>query len=99
MNQLKKCMSTKFKINLLRTKLMSHYRSCMDIVKSIDTSIDAVIDEFDRAYFAVILKVEFKTGKLLVCIGFGDTLLEAKDKAYAKLGLSIIEEVNSHTVV
>nr|ADU17726.1 nonstructural protein 3a [Canine coronavirus] len=78
---------------------MSHYRSCMDIVKSIDTSVDAVLDELDRAYFAVTLKVEFKTGKLLVCIGFGDTLLEAKDKAYAKLGLFIIEEVNSHTVV
>nr|ABK79897.1 non-structural protein 3a [Canine coronavirus] len=73
---------------------MSHYRSCMDIVKSIDTSVYAVLDEFDRAYFAVTLKVEFKTGKLLVCIGSGDTLLEAKDKAYAKLGLSIIEEVN-----
>nr|AWN00688.1 3a [Canine coronavirus 2] len=99
MNQLKKFMSIKFKINLLRTKLMSHYRSCMDIVKSIDTSVDAVLDEIDSAYFAVTLKVEFKTGKLLVCIGFGDTPLEAKDKAYAKLGLSIIEEVNSPTVV
>nr|CAA56929.1 ORF3a [Coronaviridae] len=31
----------------------------MDIVKSIDTSVDAVLDELDRAYFAVTLKVEF----------------------------------------
>nr|ASV64305.1 truncated non-structural protein 3a [Transmissible gastroenteritis virus] len=33
----------------------------MDIVKSINTSVDAVLDEFDCAYFAVTLKVEFKT--------------------------------------
>nr|WNA17543.1 putative 3a protein [Feline infectious peritonitis virus] len=30
----------------------------MDIVKSIDTSVDAVLDELDRAYFAVTLKVD-----------------------------------------
>ncbi|ASV45149.1 non-structural protein 3a [Porcine respiratory coronavirus] len=57
--------------------------SCIDIVKSINTSVDAVLDEFDCAYFAVTLKVEFKTGRLLVCIGFGDTLLV------------VIEEVNT----
>nr|ACN79566.1 non-structural protein 3a [Transmissible gastroenteritis virus] len=67
----------------------------MDIILSINTSVDAVLDELDCAYFAVTLKVEFKTGKLLVCIGFGDTLLAARDKAYSKLGLSIIEEVNT----
>nr|AAF02711.1 unknown [Transmissible gastroenteritis virus] len=67
----------------------------MDIVKSINTSVDAVLDELDCAYFAVTLKVEFKTGRLLVCIGFGDTLLAARDKAYAKLGLATIEEVNT----
>nr|AAA67941.1 ORF 3a gene [Porcine respiratory coronavirus]WJV41949.1 non-structural protein 3a [Porcine respiratory coronavirus] len=54
----------------------------MDIGKSIITSVDAVLDELDCAYFAVTLKVEFKTGKLLVCIGFGDTLLAARGKAY-----------------
>nr|AKV62756.1 non-structural protein 3a [Porcine respiratory coronavirus] len=34
----------------------------MDIVKSINTYVDAVLDEFDCTYFAVTLKVEFKTG-------------------------------------
>nr|AWN93260.1 non-structural protein 3a [Porcine respiratory coronavirus]AWN93266.1 hypothetical protein [Porcine respiratory coronavirus]AWN93280.1 hypothetical protein [Porcine respiratory coronavirus]AWN93300.1 hypothetical protein [Porcine respiratory coronavirus]AWN93305.1 hypothetical protein [Porcine respiratory coronavirus] len=46
----------------------------MDIVKSINISVDSVLDELDCAYFAVTLKLEFKTGKLLLCIGFGDTL-------------------------
>nr|AWN93272.1 hypothetical protein [Porcine respiratory coronavirus]AWN93274.1 hypothetical protein [Porcine respiratory coronavirus]AWN93276.1 hypothetical protein [Porcine respiratory coronavirus]AWN93278.1 hypothetical protein [Porcine respiratory coronavirus] len=35
--------------------------SCMDIVKSINTFVDAVLDEFYCAYFAVTLKVEFIT--------------------------------------
>nr|WJV41958.1 non-structural protein 3a [Porcine respiratory coronavirus] len=54
----------------------------MDIVKSINTSVDAVLDESDCAHFAATLKVEFKNGRLRVCIGFGDTLFMAKDKAY-----------------
>nr|AAF02713.1 unknown [Porcine respiratory coronavirus]AAF02715.1 unknown [Porcine respiratory coronavirus] len=49
----------------------------MDIVKSINISVDVVLDKLDCAYFAVILKLEFKTGKLLVCIVFGDTLFAA----------------------
>nr|AWN93282.1 hypothetical protein [Porcine respiratory coronavirus]AWN93284.1 hypothetical protein [Porcine respiratory coronavirus]AWN93286.1 hypothetical protein [Porcine respiratory coronavirus]AWN93288.1 hypothetical protein [Porcine respiratory coronavirus]AWN93290.1 hypothetical protein [Porcine respiratory coronavirus] len=48
--------------------------------KVLKTSVDAVLDEFDCAHFVVTLKVEFKTGRLRVCIG--DTLLVARDKAY-----------------
>nr|AWN93268.1 hypothetical protein [Porcine respiratory coronavirus]AWN93298.1 hypothetical protein [Porcine respiratory coronavirus] len=58
----------------------------MDIVKPINISVDAVLDELDCAYFAVTLKLEFKTGKLLLCVGFC---------VYAKLCLATIEEVNT----
>nr|UZV42013.1 MAG: ORF3a [Feline coronavirus]UZV42060.1 MAG: ORF3a [Feline coronavirus] len=70
----------------------------MDTVKSIGISVDAVLDELDTIAFAVTLKVLFNSGKLLVCIGFGDTFEEAEQKAYAKLQLDIEESSNSATV-
>lgn len=70
----------------------------MDTVKSIGISVDAVLDELDSIAFAVTLKVLFNSGKLLVCIGFGDTFEEAEQKAYAKLQLDI-EEPSNHTTV
>nr|UZV41930.1 MAG: ORF3a [Feline coronavirus] len=70
----------------------------MDTVKSIGISVDAVLDELDTIAFAVTLKVLFNSGKLLVCIGFGDTFEEAEQKAYAKLQLDIEESSNSTTV-
>nr|UZV41990.1 MAG: ORF3b [Feline coronavirus] len=70
----------------------------MDTVKSIGIAVDAVLDELDTIAFAVTLKVLFNSGKLLVCIGFGDTFEEAEQKAYAKLQLDI-EESHNHTTV
>nr|AIL54132.1 3a [Feline coronavirus] len=70
----------------------------MDTVKSIGISVDAVLDELDTIAFAVTLKVLFNSGKLLVCIGFGDTFEEAEQKAYAKLQLDI-EEASNYTTV
>nr|AIL54200.1 3a [Feline coronavirus] len=70
----------------------------MDTVKSIGISVDAVLDELDTIAFAVTLKVLFTSGKLLVCIGFGDTFEEAEQKAYAKLQLGIEEPFNYTTV-
>nr|QZA86819.1 ORF3a [Feline coronavirus] len=70
----------------------------MDTVKSIGISVDAVLDEFNSIAFAVTLKVLFTSGKLLVCIGFGDTFHEAEQKAYAKLQLDIEESPNYTTV-
>nr|UZV42050.1 MAG: ORF3a [Feline coronavirus] len=70
----------------------------MDTVKSIGISVDAVLDELDTIAFAVTLKVLFNSGKLLVCIGLGDTFEEAEQKAYAKLQLDIEESSNSTTV-
>nr|AIN55754.1 accessory protein 3a [Feline coronavirus] len=70
----------------------------MDAVKSIGISVDAVLDELDSIAFAVTLKILSKSGKLLVCIGFGDTFEEAEQKAYAKLQLDI-EESPNHTTV
>lgn len=70
----------------------------MDTVKSISFSVDAVLDELDSIAFAVTLKVLFNSGKLLVCIGFGDTFEEAEQKAYAKLQLDF-EEPSNHTAV
>nr|ACI13493.1 non-structural protein 3a [Feline coronavirus]ACI13504.1 non-structural protein 3a [Feline coronavirus]ACI13591.1 non-structural protein 3a [Feline coronavirus]ACI13619.1 non-structural protein 3a [Feline coronavirus] len=70
----------------------------MDTVKSIGISVDAVLDELDTIAFAVTLKVVFTTGRLFVCIGFGDTFEEAEQKAYAKLQLDI-EESPNHTTV
>nr|AIL54233.1 3a [Feline coronavirus]AIL54236.1 3a [Feline coronavirus] len=70
----------------------------MDTVKSIGISVDAVLDELNSIAFAVTLKVLFNSGKLLVCIGFGDTFEEAEQKAYAKLQLDI-EESSNHTTV
>nr|AIN55763.1 accessory protein 3a [Feline coronavirus]AIN55765.1 accessory protein 3a [Feline coronavirus]AIN55989.1 accessory protein 3a [Feline coronavirus] len=70
----------------------------MDAVKSIGISVDAVLDELDSIAFAVTLKILFKSGKLLVCIGFGDTFEVAEQKAYAKLQLDI-EESPNHTTV
>lgn len=52
----------------------------MDTVKSIGISVDAVLDELDSIAFAVTLKVLFNSGRLLVCIGFGDTFEEAEDR-------------------
>nr|QNF22808.1 accessory protein 3a [Feline coronavirus] len=57
----------------------------METVKSIGISVDAVLDELNSIAFAVTLKVLFTSGRLLVCIGFGDTFEEAEQKAYAKL--------------
>nr|UZV41970.1 MAG: ORF3a [Feline coronavirus] len=68
----------------------------MDTVKSIGIAVDAVLDELDTIAFAVTLKVLFNSGKLLVCIGFGDTFEEAEQKAYAKFQLDI-EESSNHT--
>nr|QNF22075.1 accessory protein 3a [Feline coronavirus] len=65
----------------------------MESVKSIGISVDAVLDQFDCKAFAVTLRVVFSTGRLLVCIGFGDTFEEAEEKAYTKFNLS------SHKVV
>nr|AGT52081.1 non-structural protein 3a [Feline coronavirus] len=70
----------------------------MDTVKSIGVSVDAVLDELNSIAFAVTLKVLFNSGKLLVCIGFGDTFEEAEQKAYAKLQLDV-EESPNHTTV
>nr|BAJ08256.1 non-structural protein 3a [Feline coronavirus] len=70
----------------------------MDTVKSIGISVDAVLDELNSVAFAVTLKVLFNSGRLLVCIGFGDTFEEAEQKAYAKLQLDI-EESSNHTTV
>nr|AIL54239.1 3a [Feline coronavirus] len=70
----------------------------MDTVKSIGISVDAVLDESDTIAFAVTLKVLFNSGKLLVCIGFGDTFEEAEQKAYAKFQLDIEESPNCTTV-
>nr|AIL54217.1 3a [Feline coronavirus]AIL54218.1 3a [Feline coronavirus]AIL54221.1 3a [Feline coronavirus]AIL54228.1 3a [Feline coronavirus]AIL54230.1 3a [Feline coronavirus] len=70
----------------------------MDTVKSIGISVDAVLDESDTIAFAVTLKVLLNSGKLLVCIGFGDTFEEAEQKAYAKLQLDIEESPNCTTV-
>nr|QZA86821.1 ORF3a [Feline coronavirus] len=70
----------------------------MDTVKSIGFSADAVLDELNSIAFAVTLKVLFNSGKLLVCIGFGDTFEEAEQKAYAKLQLDIEESPNYTTV-
>ncbi|ADL71477.1 non-structural protein 3a [Feline coronavirus UU24] len=70
----------------------------MDTVKSIGISVDAALDELESIAFAVTLKVLFNSGKLLVCIGFGDTFEEAEQKAYAKLQLDI-EESPNHTTV
>nr|AIN55965.1 accessory protein 3a [Feline coronavirus] len=70
----------------------------MDAVKSIGISVDAVLDELDSIAFAVTLKVSFNSGKLLVCIGFGDTFEEAEQKAYAKLQLDIEKPFNHTTV-
>lgn len=70
----------------------------MDTVKSIGISVDSVLDELDSIAFAVTLKVLFNSGKLLVCIGFGDTFEEAEQKAYAKLQLDIEESSNLTTV-
>nr|AIL54241.1 3a [Feline coronavirus] len=70
----------------------------MDTVKSIGISVDAVLDESDTIAFAVTLKVLLNSGKLLVCIGFGDAFEEAEQKAYAKLQLDIEESPNCTTV-
>nr|QVG59927.1 accessory protein 3a [Feline coronavirus] len=70
----------------------------MDTVKSIGISADAVLDELNSIAFAVTLKVLFNSGKLLVCIGFGDTFEEAEQKAYAKLQLDVEESPNYTTV-
>lgn len=70
----------------------------MDTFKSIGISVDAVLDEFNTIAFAVTLKVLFNSGKLLVCIGFGDTFDEAEQKAYAKLQLDIEESPDYTTV-
>ncbi|AUG98120.1 non-structural protein 3a [Feline coronavirus] len=70
----------------------------MDTVKSIGISVDAVLDELDSIAFAITLKVLFTSGRLLVCIGFGDTFEEAEQKAYAKFQLDI-EESTNHTTV
>lgn len=70
----------------------------MDTVKSIGVAVDAVFDELDSIAFAVTLKVLFNSGKLLVCIGFGDTFEEAEQKAYAKLQPDIEEPPNYTTV-
>nr|ACI13608.1 non-structural protein 3a [Feline coronavirus] len=70
----------------------------MDTVKSIGISVDAVLDELNSTAFAVTLKVLFNSGKLLVCIGFGDTFEEAEQKAYAKLQLDI-EESSNYTAI
>nr|BAP19068.1 nonstructural protein 3a [Feline coronavirus] len=70
----------------------------MDAVKSIGISVDAVLDELDSIAFAVTLKVLFTSGRLLVCIGFGDTFEEGEQKAYAKLQLDIEESPNYTTV-
>nr|ACR10342.1 accessory protein 3a [Feline coronavirus] len=70
----------------------------MDTVKSIGIFVDAVLDDLNSIAFAVTLKVLFNSGKLLVCIGFGDIFEEAEQKAYAKLQLDI-EESSDHTTV
>nr|QVG59945.1 accessory protein 3a [Feline coronavirus]QVG59948.1 accessory protein 3a [Feline coronavirus] len=70
----------------------------MDTVKSIGISVDAVLDELNSIAFAVTLKVLLNSGKLFVCIGFGDTFEEAEQKAYAKLQLDIEESPNYTTV-
>nr|ACI13630.1 non-structural protein 3a [Feline coronavirus] len=70
----------------------------MDTVKSIGISVDAVLDELNSIAFAVTLKVLFNSGKLLVCIGFGDTFEEAEQEAYAKLQLDI-EESSNYTAI
>lgn len=70
----------------------------MDAVKSIGISVDAVLDDLESIAFAVTLKVLFNSGKLLVCIGFGDTFEEAEQKAYAKLQLDIEESPNYTTI-
>nr|QNF22798.1 accessory protein 3a [Feline coronavirus] len=70
----------------------------METVKSIGISVDAVLDELNSIAFAVTLKVLFNSGRLLVCIGFGDTFEEAEQKAYAKLQLDIEESPNYTTV-
>nr|UZV41950.1 MAG: ORF3a [Feline coronavirus] len=70
----------------------------MDTIRSIGIAVDAVLDELDTIAFAVTLKVLFNSGRLLVCIGFGDTFEEAEQKAYAKLQLDIEESSNYTTV-